>query len=48
MKKIKFYFFFVCLTFAVNNACINRNISAKAVNENIYTAVNLDDTGLKK
>ncbi len=47
MRKLIFYLFFLLIP-AVNNAGVNENISAEAVNEDIYAAVNLADTGLTR
>lgn len=47
MKKLIFYLFLLLIP-AVNNAGVNENISAGAVNEDIYAAVNLADTGLTR
>ena len=47
MRKIIFYFFFILIPI-VNNARVTEIVSAEAVNEDIYTAVNLVDTGLSR
>jgi hypothetical protein len=47
MRKIIFYLFFLLLPI-VNNARVAEVVSAEAVNEDIYTAVNLVDTGLPR
>jgi hypothetical protein len=45
MRKISIYLFFLLIP-AVNNARVNDITSDGAVNEDIYTSVNLADTGL--
>ena len=47
MRKIIFYLFFLLIP-AVNNARVAENVSAEAVNEDIYTSVNLADNGLAR
>ncbi|MBV5335249.1 MAG: murein L,D-transpeptidase catalytic domain family protein [Sulfuricurvum sp.] len=47
MRKIIFYLFFLLIPI-VNNARVAENVSAETVNEDIYTSVNLADTGLSR
>ena len=47
MRKIIFYLFFLLIP-AVNNARVTEIISGEALNEDIYTAVNLVETGLPR
>ena len=47
MRKIIFYLFFLLVP-VVNNARVTEVVSAVAVGEDIYTAVNLANTGLSK
>jgi len=47
MRKIIFYLFFLLIP-AVNNARVTEVVSGEALNEDIYTAVNLVDTGLPR
>ena len=47
MRKIIFYLLFLLMP-AVNNARVTEVISDGAVNEDVYTAVNLADTGLDR
>lgn len=47
MRKIIFYLFLLLIP-AVNNARVTEVVSGEALNEDIYTAVNLVDTGLPR